>query len=188
MRKCTWVGRAKKSLFPDMRPTSHMEGWVDDGKGILNGKMFGNNGRELEVSKMGNKDFMVGINTLNTSRCPIYRMNISNKTWKVQHDQSPVRSIRDHKVPLLGTQCGLERGKRTGSKLGRELSRLSAIGLEMCGVTYILFPWPKNCAWENWKGWPLIHVKGVSHSMVTGPHHTWCHRHFQRISICMIIS
>lgn len=97
-------------------------------------------------------------------------------TQAIRHarsSMSPIRTLRDHKVPLLGTQCGLERGQRAGSKLGRELSSLRAFGSEMCGVTYILFPWPKNCAWENWKGWPRIHVKGVSRGMVTGPHHMY---------------
>lgn len=59
-----------------MRLTLHdVEGRVGDRKGILNGEMFGSKGRELEAQWVRNKHSVVGINTLNVSRCPIYGIN-----------------------------------------------------------------------------------------------------------------
>ena len=60
------------------------------------------------------KDFVVEINTLNVvSSYPIHGMN------KVLQDQSPIKTLRDHEIPLLEAQYCLERGKSSGNEQGR---------------------------------------------------------------------
>ena len=68
-----WLGEEK--CFSDVGPTLRVKGWVDDRKGILNGKMFGNKGRGLEAQWVRTKDFPAGINALKVSRCPNYGVN-----------------------------------------------------------------------------------------------------------------
>ena len=85
---------------------------------------------EVEISKMLRiNDFVVVINTLNMmSSYPIHRMN------KVLQDQSHIKTLRDHEIPLLEAQCCLERGK--GQGMSRMLARnLNLLGWQVCGMT-----------------------------------------------------
>ena len=68
-----WLGKEKS--FSDVGPTPRVKGRVDDRKGILNGKTFGNKGRGPEAQRVKTKDFPEGINALKVSRCPNYGVN-----------------------------------------------------------------------------------------------------------------
>ena len=65
--------------------------------------------RWKEVKWVRINDFVAVINTLNMmSSYPIHRIN------KVLQDQSHIKTLRDHEIPLLEAQCCLERGKGQG--------------------------------------------------------------------------
>lgn len=89
--------------------------------------------------------------------------------------QSPAWSEphQDHNRPwgpFVGSSVWTGERKKGREWTGSGLRSLSPLGLEVCGVTYILFPWPKICTRGNWNGGALIHDKGASHSVVTGHH------------------
>lgn len=153
MRKGAWVGRTGKSFSGSGNHTASRRR-AADGKGVLGGKVFG------RWKWVRSSDFRWGLTPWTWVGTQDTEWAQGNQRHKAQHGQSCLGTVGDHEVPLLGTRRGLQKGWRAEGA-GTWAEKSQSLGLEICGLLHILFPWPKNCTWGNWNG-------GISQPCVWG--------------------